>query len=289
MRELDAIVERISDAETLPVIVTEIVRVTNDPRSDADTLAEAVAKDPALSAKIIRTVNTSFFGFLVKAKDVQAAVVRLGMGKVRDIALGLGVSKLFSGPTDVDGYSRVNVWKHSVAVGILNEILVETLPSSQARQLSGEALLAGLVHDLGIILLDQYSHKRYDPLPALAQSLKEPLYRVERDEYGFDHAQLGAAVLKHWRFPDDIVAAVAMHHEQGPGEDHLLSTITAMSEVLATAKEVGYCDMLVISKKRFAHLAEKLHVKTETMAAVRDHFDARVKEGLEIFSVEGGR
>ena len=289
MNGLSQLVDRIEEAATLPVIITEVLMISNDPRATTEELSLAVSKDPVLSAKVVRTVNSSFFGFVSKAKDLQTAIVRLGIGKLRNLALGLGVAKLFMDPRETEGYSRLNLWKHSVAVGTLNEILAKTVELPEAKALASEALLAGLVHDVGIILLDQHEAKRFRKLPELSKSSQRPLYEVEREKLGFDHQALGAEILKKWRFPGQMIQCTANHHgDHEPGED-ILRDITATSELLSVVKNVGYSDVCTIPKEQLTSLVRTLGLTSHVMETVQECFDVMVMDALDIFTIEPGR
>ncbi len=282
---MKALVREIGEAASLPMVVYEILRVCDDPRSDARALAAAVATDPVLAAKLVRMANSAFFGLVHKTADIRSAVVRLGLKNVRNAALGLSVSKLFESPVDSDGYSRPNVWKHSVAVATLNELLAGASKVSAVRALAPEALLVGLVHDIGVILEDQYAPARFSDLPALAWKLREPLHKVEKDDLGFDHQDLGRAVLIKWRFPQRLAEAVGSHHRPGPSPADTLAAITAVGEMLAAAKKVGYYDVPRIDKDLFGTLARRLGLGVREIGAVGRSFDARLAQALEVFAV----
>ena len=285
---LEQLVSVIDRAAALPMTVKEVLDISYDPKSDAQALAGAISKDPVLSSKLLQVANSSFFAFLWKAADIRTAVVRLGVKGVRNVTLALGVAKLYSSPVDSDGYSRPGVWRHSVAVGMINELLCGVVRAREAKELAGQALLAGLVHDIGIILVDQYVSKRFEPLPALAASLSEPLYRVEKPELDFDHQELGALVLLKWRFPARIASAVGAHHGRASLESgDLLAQMTAMSEFLATAKKAGYCDAPRIQKDLFMGLSKRMGLDADGIAMIKGTFDQKYAEALAIFDVTG--
>ena len=168
----EALIARVGEVLTLPMIVETIINLTHNPNVNAGHLAEAISKDPVLAAKILRTANSSFFGFMSRTTNISSAVVRLGVKQVRSVALALSVSKLFSGEPGKEGYSRANLWAHSVAVGTMNELMTVICPLQEVRQTTGEALLAGLVHDIGIIVEDQYLARKFTEAPAMALAHK---------------------------------------------------------------------------------------------------------------------
>ena len=285
MSWMDSLVRRIDEAATLPVIATEVLRLCDNPHSNAQNLADAISNDPALAAKIVRTANSAFFGLAHKVTSIRGAVVRLGLKTIRNTVLGLSVAKLFSAPVEADGYSRPGVWKHSIAVAILNQLLAETCRLPGLRPLADEAFLVGLVHDIGIILEDQYMPKRFSDFPALAWKLRQPLHVVEKKDLGFNHADLGSAVLKKWKFPERMVKAVAWHHQPAKAGGEEVTLLTAMSEVLVVVKKAGYCDLPFVTREEIGTLAKRLQLGAREMAAIKGRFEERLAQAMDIFGL----
>ncbi len=284
----EALVSRVGDIMTLPHVVKEVISLTHDPNSNNKKIAAVVANDPVLAAKLLRTANSSFFGFLSKTTDIDGAIVRLGTKQVRSLAMAVGVGNMFSGGADKDGYSRLELWKHSVAVGTMNQIMTSLCQVPGIRQLGGEALLTGLVHDIGIIIEDQYLPNKWPQVPASAYMLRESLPIIESQQFGFNHAAVGGLLLKRWKFADTVIAAVTLHHDRSVAQDSLLGSMTAMSEFLVARAGVGYCDINSekISQAEFEALQKRLGLMGPTLGQVRDTFASRIAEALEIFALQ---
>ena len=286
MNKVDKLVSKIDVVLSLPMVVDETIKLCSDPNCNAVVLSRVVSKDPVLAAKLLKTANSSFFGFMHKTSRIESAIVRLGIKRVRNITLSLGVGKLFSSAQDKDGYSALSVWQHSVAVGIMCEIFttVSSLPNS--RQFSGEALLAGLVHDMGMILEDQYVPHKFTEIPAYSYYLKEPVYKVEDKTLGFNHADLGSAILKSWRFPAQIVDAVAGHHKPDERTNEPLTQLVAMAELLVSAQKIGFSDIPEVDRSLFGRLQQRLGLIGPAIQAVKQNFSTQLEEALQIFTVE---
>ncbi|MHC4885837.1 MAG: HDOD domain-containing protein, partial [Planctomycetota bacterium] len=108
---LSTLLKEIDEVVTLPVVVQEVMNACRDPKSNAKGIAKIIANDPILTVKVMRTANSSLFGFLFKTKDLEAAVTRLGIKQIRSIAAAMGVGKLFAGGVGEAGYSRLAVWE----------------------------------------------------------------------------------------------------------------------------------------------------------------------------------
>jgi HD-like signal output (HDOD) protein len=285
----EALVRRVGEVMTLPHVVRKVIDLTHNPSANSKMLAEAIKDDPVLAAKLLRTANSSFFGFMSKTTDIGSAVVRLGIKQVRSLATAIGVGNMFTGGADKDGYSRLNLWKHSVAVGTMNETMTQVCTVPGIRALAGEALLAGLVHDIGIIIEDQYLPNKWPQVPAAAYMLKDSLVNAERQQFGFTHAEVGGLILARWKFTEQTVNAVALHHG-GPGlQENLLGCMTAMSEILIARAAVGYCDVNPdkISPEAFGFLQKKLGLMGPTLNKLRETFGQRIGEALQVFALDG--
>jgi len=281
---LEGMVQKIGDAESLPATVHRVMEVCEDPDSDARSMAEAVSSDPALSARLVRLANSAFFGLVSKVGDVHGAVVRLGMKGVRNAVMGLGVSRLFEAEEPTGPYSRPKVWKHSVAVAIYCELLAKASARGDVRALAGEAFLVGLVHDIGIILEDQYAHSRFEDLASAAWQGRKPLYDVEYDDLGFAHQDLGAAVLRKWKFPARLADAVGAHHDPGAGKSAALEGLAALSEMHAAARKVGYWDVPQPDDGLVAVLVQALQLDRRKVETAEAEFDGRLAQALDVFS-----
>jgi putative nucleotidyltransferase with HDIG domain len=285
---LQGLVERISEAAPLPAVVHKVLELTADPKSSAADLAEAVSSDPVISAKLVHTANSAFFGLVHKTSDIQGAIARLGMKNVRNAVTGLSVKGLLGPHVEVPGFSRLRVWQHSVATAIFCELLCAASREPRVRELASEAFLAGLVHDIGIILEDQYAGTRLADLAKEAWTDRKPLHSLESGSLGFDHQDLGSAVLRKWRFPAQLADAIARHHRPRPSKDAALEQITALGEMLAATKKVGYHDVHGLDKQLLSRVAEQLGLISERMAEVNSKFEQRLPQAMEILSAGAG-
>ncbi len=204
---LDALVQQIEGVSTLPHVALQVIEVANDPESGAADLKKIVETDAALTARVLRCVNSSAYAMRREITSVQQAIAFLGLRQVRNLALTATVSELFQQSDKVGPYSRAQLWQHLVSVGICARMI------AMRRKMKNfeEAFLAGLLHDIGIVLEDQYAH---GPFATLLESLDESqtLAAAEKRHLGFDHTTLGARLATSWRFPEAAQAAIRFHH-----------------------------------------------------------------------------
>ncbi len=215
---LEKMLRRIGEVSTLPHVALRVMEVASDPNAGAAEMKRVLEADAALSARVLRCVNSSAYGVRMKITNLQQAVAYLGLKQIRNLAMTAGVADLFRNDEAIGPYRRVELWRHLVAVGIGARMVAMRMRFTNFEDM----FLAGLLHDLGIILEDQYSHRAFCQV---VQSLQPEgnLIEVERQVLGFDHAVLGQCVAEDWRFPEPVRAAMGYHHNsaayQGPSAD----------------------------------------------------------------------
>ncbi len=204
---LQQVAGRIDEISTLPQVAFRVMEVANDPNSGAADLKEVMEGDAALSARVLRCVNSSAYATRTKITNLQQAIAYLGLKQIRNMAMTASVSELFKKEERIGPYRRSELWRHLVSVGICARLI------ALRRKLRDfeDAFLSGLLHDVGIVLEDQHVHAAFC---RMIESLDEQqtLGAMEQKMLGFDHTQLGEQVAKAWNFPESIVASIRYHH-----------------------------------------------------------------------------
>ncbi len=213
-----------------------IIQVANDSNTGAADLLEAVEYDAAMAMRIMRTVNSSYYSMQNKVADLKLAITLLGFKEIRNLAMTAYVAQLFKKGEGHGTYTREGLWNHMIGVGIVARLIAEVSRKAAPR----EAYLAGLLHDLGFILVDQYLNK---PFRQLIDSLTEErsLVEIEEEVFGFDHAALGAFVGEQWRLPEHLVATIRYHHDPlaYSGEHWAMVHTVALADFFCNAKGVS--------------------------------------------------
>lgn len=204
---LGRVARQIKEISTLPQVALRLTGVADDPHSEAADIKQAMESDAALSARVLRHVNSSAHALRGKITNLEDAIIYLGTNSIRNLALTSSVSELFRENATIGPYRRSELWRHMVSVGICSRMIAKRLGLADFEDM----FLAGLLHDIGIVLEDQYLH---DDFSQVVCSLQEDrtLAEIERSHLGFDHAALGAQVGQLWGFPEAVTAAVRYHH-----------------------------------------------------------------------------
>ena len=206
--DLAGVITDVVNLPTLPSVVYEVIELTDDPGISIATLSECIERDPGLSAKVLKISNSTYYGMRQYVGTLKLALVILGVREVRNIVLGVSVFEALRGH-DASTKLGEDFWEHSFAVASVSKRLGAAL----ALGLQGEDFIAGLLHDIGKMVLmndtpDTYSALLREYGTGDAQRRCE----AERKALGYDHADAAAALAAHWNLPATLSDALWCHH-----------------------------------------------------------------------------
>lgn len=207
------IVELLCSIERLPTVPTvyaELVESLSDPQTDLMTMAEIIGRDAAIGAKVLQLANSAFFGLRGEVSSILEAVTFLGVDTVRYLVLMVGVCDQFKGIDFQHGFVE-NVWTHSTQTARICRVVTETELAPMA--LREQSFVAGLLHDLGKLVLAENRPEEYRAVLEKAHEDHRPLWQVERELLGATHGEVGAYLLELWGLPETVTRAVRYHDE----------------------------------------------------------------------------
>lgn len=196
---------------TMPVVANKILRLPLDTHEGEAQLLRLIVQDPQISARIIGLANSPLFGASRKVTSITDAAMILGITRVKSVSVGIAVmSALNRHPT---GHLNIqNLWLHSLAVAMAMCTLAHAMPSG-SRPLDDEIFFAGLLHDIGFMVLNYIDPARSDLLQSRLTEMSElTVNQIESDIVELGHAELGAELARHWDLPEGIVAVLRYHH-----------------------------------------------------------------------------
>jgi HD-like signal output (HDOD) protein len=202
-------------------------------------LHDALLMDPALAARILKVVNSAFYRRQREVASPQAAIRLLGVDSIRNIALAASLHRLFRGRRTIPGFDPGDVWSHCVAVGTAARVLAVRTGTVSPE----EAMLAGLLHDLGVIVAMQAWLPEFTVVVQRAALPNAPSFlELERQEIGATHEDFGGALCDAWHFPPSFVLACQHHHDfRGLAwHEQRLPALIHLADALAARIGVGY-------------------------------------------------
>lgn len=211
---LTKVVARIGDLPAIPDVVAEVMALTSDPNVAVSDVSKAIERDPALAAKLLRVSNSSYYGMRQVVGTLKLALVILGVREVRNMVLGISVLDALQDSETDALLNKYGLWPHSALVAGVAKKLGDYIELS----VQGEDFIAGLLHDIGKLVLWRHLGDDYRKMYLESRDTGAPLFEAERAAFGFDHADVGAALATGWNLPDSLTGALQLHHP-GPGRE----------------------------------------------------------------------
>jgi len=214
--DIRPLVARINFLAPLPALGQSILDIGNDLHSSASDLRTIIEKDQSLTAKILRTVNSAYYGFHRKIGNIDRAIVILGFNEIMSITLAACIIEAYQDGelTELEGFNRRKFWIHALGAAYVARALSALHP----RVSSKDAFVVGLLHDFGKVVLDQHFQPLFKRMLEAARSQNRPLHQVAVEIADIDHAEIGALVAESWKLPPSLVKAIQFHHAPEMGQ-----------------------------------------------------------------------
>jgi HD-like signal output (HDOD) protein len=214
--------DAVENLPTLPVVAQQIQKLVAGSNSSMAQIAALIAKDQAIAARVIRLANSAFYGFGARITSIQQAIMLMGLNTVKNLVTGVSVIKMFGDSAAASLFDRQRFWLHSFGCAIGARMLAKSL----GRREPEDYFLAGLLHDIGVLVLDQYFHEDFIEVLQHAARRRTDYYSAELEMLQTTHGHIGEVVSGKWRVPGFLVHAIRHHHgpaaldsEAGPSRD----------------------------------------------------------------------
>ena len=236
---LDEIVKNLQDLPSLPAVVMELLSSIDEEDTDISVLAKKVSHDQALTAKTLRLANSSLYGLQVKVTTISQAITYLGFQTTRNLITAAAVTGCFA-QGQCPGFDDKAFWRHSIAVAACSKVIARRVRFNQDY-----AFTAGLLHDIGRLVLVSRFTADYQQVMEHARQIDSAVLDAEREVMGIDHVVAGVALAAHWNFSDTIKMAIAYHHDpDAPGAGILASIVHVANAVVHALDLAGEEDEL---------------------------------------------
>lgn len=232
------ILTQIDRLPSLPTVVLEVMQTANNPKSCAADFEEILKKDQILTARVLKLVNSSFFARQRKITTISESVVVLGFKTLKSIVTAASAARILSRKMEGYGYGEYGLWKHSFATALTSKVVATALKVDHVA--AEEVFIAGLLHDIGKLVLDPLVRQGLTALREEVVLKKKARIEAEKAAIGFDHAEIGVKVAKKWNLPEHIEEAIGSHHAIENAREHgRMAAIVALADNLMNAAGVG--------------------------------------------------
>jgi HD-like signal output (HDOD) protein len=262
-------IEQIESLPTLPVIVQKIQQLISSDRSNMNQIAILISKDQAISAKVIRLVNSAFFGLRNRVASIQQAIVLLGLNTVTNIVLGISVIKLFSDSKSNSLFNREAFWLHTFGTALGAKLIAIELKLEEPE----DYFLAGLLHDIGILVIDQFFHDMFVDVLNIIDKDKVDLKSAELKVFNISHQEVGDVIAQKWKLPSIITHSIRYHLDpftapiNTPQRTNDICMIIHMADINATNKGIS-CGINVINKPIESRVSNLIKISEEQIDTI---------------------
>jgi putative nucleotidyltransferase with HDIG domain len=220
----------------MPAVVIKIQQLLFDPNSTAQQVADCIESDQAIAAKVLKIANSTYYGMSGKVSSVHHAAVILGFKALGELCTIAAFSDFMGNKLPGYGYHSDELWKHSLAVAGAAKLIAEKINPPIIH----EALTAGLIHDIGKLILDPYVLEQRETFDAFMEDGNQTFLEAEKQILGFDHAEIAAEICTHWKFPESLTQAIQYHHHPSRSQGVEMAFILHLADYIAVLSGSGY-------------------------------------------------
>ena len=235
--DLDRIISRIDDLPTLPRTVLRITELVNDPMSSARDLARVITDDQVLTVRLLKLVNSSFYGFPQRISTVTGAIVLLGFDAIRNLLLTTSVFDLFANRNRQKKQDQERFWDHSLGCAVGAKVIGNYLRHDKIEEL----FVSGLLHDIGKIVEMMFQPAEFSKIVAVISRENILMIAAENKIMGYNHAEIGKLLAEKWNLPAKLVQIIAHHHQpKVAGSFAMEAAIVHLADIFCRALNMGF-------------------------------------------------
>lgn len=274
--------DSIESLPTLPIIVQQIQQLITSRTANMSQIASVIARDQAISARVIKLINSAFYGIRSKITSIQQAIVMLGLNTVKNLVTGVAIVRSFEHDNHASLFDREKFWLHTFGCAMGARTIAVRLKRDEPE----DYFLAGLLHDVGILILDQFCHREFVEVLQTCVSQGTSYIDAERSVIGFTHCEAGEFLARRWKMPEMLINPIRFHHEpsfSGCEENQDLDIVAAVHVCNTIANKVGIhmgvrCGIQDCSSSALKHLGVTVEDVQTEFESVRNEIGNLMRE-----------
>lgn len=283
---INKMISTLGELPSSPRIVSTIMQLTSDPNTEITTLEKHLSADPSIAAKLLKLSNSSFYGQRKSVSTLKQAILIIGFHTLRSLVVAASIHSLY-GKKGKDSIEN-KLWEHSLATAIACRLLALKIRHMQFE----EIFMAGLLHDIGKLVMNQKLGEDYENICRKVESGHLQFHTEEEQTFGFTHCDVGMMLLSKWNLPQGLINAVYKHHNMDAEEKRTIADMEParipIEFILEAgnqlAKQIGYgfddFRMLSLQKLEFSKAAE---IDDEEYEELRSQLEEEFTQELEMF------
>jgi HD-like signal output (HDOD) protein len=239
---MESALRKLKQLPTLPIVYERLQEAMNNQRVSAQQVALVIEQDQALASKILKVVNSAYYGFPRRITTISQAVVILGFNEIKHLALSISIIQTMGMHSVSNEFNYTDFWRHSIGVAIVSGVLSKKIGVSRYGS-HEEAFVAGLLHDIGKLFEEQYFHPGFLESISLCNSKQLRFCEAEKKIMGFSHEESGEYLLEYWKLPQTLVISAGFHHSPDSKKniDTLYSIVSTvhLADIISHALGLG--------------------------------------------------
>jgi putative nucleotidyltransferase with HDIG domain len=263
------IVSNICDIGSLPQSLASILKIMDDPDSEVNKIAEVISRDVSLTARVLKMVNSAHYNRSRKVTKISEAITVIGLNSIKMLTLSSTVFGMIPDKGLLEKCDLKRIWRHLIETAINAKNIAEEVSYRESE----EAFIAGVLHDIGIILLLMHFKGDYLDIIEKMKEDKCGLIAAEREAFGFTHCDLGAEMIEIWKLPSKLVYVIQNHHTTGGlcivEDDSTLNDIVMLADRLTAGPFDEYFPDVEENIKSIYNTQKKLNLSSEATNKIR--------------------
>jgi HD-like signal output (HDOD) protein len=227
------ILEKLNDIPTLPIVATKVSELINDPNSSSGDIADVLKKDQVLTAKVLKLINSPYYGIPGEVTDIKRALAYLGFNTLAQLVLSVSVISLFTDKKN-SRFSMQDFWKHALGTAVVSEVIAKKVEYPKPE----ECFTCGLLHDIGKIVLLKIAPDEFTKVVTLTEKEKISFAEAERRLEVPNHGYLGEYIADKWRLPMVIRMSIRYHHTDVANMETMLASIKPAVQIVSLANQL---------------------------------------------------
>lgn len=228
--EFKKVLREIKNLPTLPGIVAKLGKMAENPDTTTEQMGKVISKDHILASKLLKLVNSAFYGFPQRISSLNSAIILLGFNVIKSLIISASIFEVMEA-------QDVELWEHSLGCAVVCNVLARHLGVKDPEEIS----TAGLIHDIGKVAIKMELPREYEMITVLSLEKKISRLEAEREILGLDHAEVGSWLAKSWNLPNKLIEPIACHHEpQLAKEEQQASAIVHFANILIRGLGYGH-------------------------------------------------
>jgi len=239
-KELIRLNRYIDSMPSLSITVSKILEVTKNPQTTAKDLNKVISLDPVLVGKVLKLINSAYYGLQNKVTSLVTAIIMLGMNTIKNLALSTAVLGNMKRKSSFKSLNVDGFWRHSIAVGVLSKLIAEKIGVPATRR--EEYFIGGLLHDIGKIPLNELFEEGYMKVIRTADLKKAMLLDMEREIIGITHTEVGKMIAVKWNLTEETLECLLRHHDPNMSSEQNYKLVASVyaANIYCNENQIGF-------------------------------------------------